>query len=97
MILAYLILIPLLFVSLWVFFKSSPKTKIYNLVACLLAIVFSGGYSLKLRTVMINTIDFAWWPVLASIFSLFISISTLLVAGIIQNFILFKNPRNKKF
>jgi len=97
MLLFYIILIPLFIASLWLFFKTSPKQinsksiKIYNLGAITLAIFLSFIYTFTLRASMINGSDFGWWPVLSFIFSLIISISVLFVAGIIRNFIIFRN------
>ena len=96
MILAYIVLIPLLIIMLWGFFKTSPKInsnniKIYNSVTIILAIALSIAYSLKLRSSMINGSDFSWWPVLSFMFSLAISIGTIFVSGIIRNLLIFKN------
>jgi len=97
MILAYIILIPLLIASLWIFFKLSPKqinthnVKMYNFGTIALAIVLSIAYILKLRASMINGSDFGWWPVLSFMFSLAISIGIIFISGIIRNFIIFRN------
>lgn len=96
MILAYIVLIPLLIIMLWGFFKTSPKInsnniKIYNSVTIILAIALSIAYSLKLRSSMINGSDFGWWPVLSFMFSLAISIGIIFVSGIIRNLLIFRN------
>lgn len=96
MILAYIILIPLLIVLLWAFFKTSPKAnskfiKIYNTCTIISAIVLSIIYSLKLRSSMIDGSDFGWWPVLSFLFSLAISIAVIFVSGILRNLLIFRN------
>ena len=96
MILTYIVLIPLLIIMLWGFFKTSPKInsnniKIYNSVTIILAITLSIAYSLKLRSSMMNSTDFGWWPVLSFMFSLAISIGIIFVSGIIRNLLIFRN------
>jgi hypothetical protein len=99
MIIAYLILIPLLIFSLWLFFKYTPKTittkkiKIYNYSTLALAVIASITYSLILRASMINGSDYGWWPVLAFIFSLVISIAIIFLSAIIRNLVIFRNSR----
>ncbi len=93
---AYFILIPSLFLLLWLFFKlspkkSNPKTVVkYNLFTIVIAVALSVAYSFYLRASMINGSDFGWWPVLSFIFSLVITIGTLIVSGILRNFLIFR-------
>jgi len=96
-IIAFLVLIPLLILSLWIFFKYSPKginaqvILAYNLTTFVVGVVLSIIYSLYLRESMINGSDYGWWPVLSFIFSFVITIGTLFVSGILRNFIIFRN------
>ena len=96
MILAYIVLIPLLIIILWGFFKTSPRInsnniKIYNFATIILAIALSIAYSLKLKSSMIGSSDFGWWPVLSFIVSLAISIGIIFMSGIVRNLLIFKN------
>lgn len=99
MILVYGLLIPLLIICLWIFFKSSPKQinpskiKLYNFGTIILAIAVSVAYSLKLRTAMINDSDFPWWPVLSFMFSLLISVGIIFTLGILRNLLIFRNNK----
>jgi hypothetical protein len=99
MIIAYLVLIPLLLLSLWLFFKYTPKradarkVKIYNNSTLALAVIVSFTLSLTLRASMIHGSDAGWWPVLAFVFSLMISIGIIVLSAIIRNFIVFRDGR----
>jgi hypothetical protein len=99
MLIAYLILIPFLILSLWLFFKFTPKAinskkvKVYNFCTLVLAVIASITYSLILRSSMINGSDYGWWPVLAFIFSLAISIAIIFLSAIIRNLIIFRSRR----
>jgi hypothetical protein len=99
MIIAYLVLIPLLLISLWLFFKYTPKradarkVKLYNNSTLALAVIISVIQSLKLRASMIHGSDAGWWPVLAFVFSLMISIAIIILSAVIRNFIVFRDSR----
>ena len=98
MIVAFIVLIPLLIIMIWGFFRTSPKInsnniKIYNSVTIISAIALSIAYSLKLRFSMINSSDFGWWPVLSFMFSLSMSIGIIFVSGIIRNLLIFRNKK----
>ncbi|MFC1709951.1 hypothetical protein ACFL2J_07855 [Candidatus Omnitrophota bacterium] len=99
MILCYVIFIPLLIISLLLFFKFSPKhiepnkIKIYNFSTIAFTVVLCIVFSLKIKASMMDGSDVGWWPVLAFIFSLIVSIATIFVSGIIRNFIVFKKSK----
>ena len=99
MIIVYLVLIPLLLISLWIFFKYNPKradakkVKIYNNGTLALAVIVSVIQSFILRASMIHGSDSGWWPVLAFIFSLMTSSGIIILSAVIRNFILFRNSR----
>ena len=96
MIMAYLVLIPILLLALWLFFKSSPKEnnskKIlgYNLFTIFLAVALSVFYSLRLRASMIDGSDFGWWPVLSFLASLVIMTGVLILSGLLRNLLIFR-------
>ena len=95
MILAYGMLVPLFIVTLWAFFRFSPKSsqsvvvKIYNIGALLIAIVLGGGYAVHLYVAMSGA-DFGWWPVVASLAVLAISSVVLALSGLLRNFVFFR-------
>jgi hypothetical protein len=98
MIVAFIVLVPILVGMVWAFFRFSPdgdrkRLGIYNFGTILLAMILSVAYTLKLRADMINTVDSAWWPVLALIFSLFISIGVIFVSWTIRNLLIFRNKK----
>ena len=96
MILALIILVPLIIITLRIYFKSTPKhidkrtSTIYNsviftisLIACLIVCLytyFTTGQS----------IDRAWWPILAALGSLSVFPIVLIIGGLFRNFIIFR-------
>ncbi len=98
MILSLLVLVPLLALSVWAFFRFTPPgihrgLRRYNVSAVLAGVLFCGGYSILVYTQMIGSVDANWWPVLAVLGSLAIFPAWLLLAGLLRNLVLFRNPR----
>ena len=97
MITALIVLIPLLMISLFFFFKLPPKCadpkkiKIYNLVTLAVAISLSVMFSLRVRVIMINGPDAAWWPLIAFTFSLAVLAGTISISGLLRNLLIFRN------
>lgn len=90
-----IILLPFFIISLWLFFRFSPKQqknkcKIYNLIIISVAIFFCLLYSYRTYTVMINTNDSAWWLILSILGSLFIFSVTLIIGSILRNHLFFR-------
>ncbi|KPK97395.1 MAG: hypothetical protein AMJ95_09135 [Omnitrophica WOR_2 bacterium SM23_72] len=95
MILALVILLPFCFVTLLIFFHFSPKErmkscKIYNSIIILLALIFCALYIYRTYSVMVDTVDSAWWPTLSVIGSLFIFHLILLVGAMLRNYVFFR-------
>jgi len=95
MILSFAILIPIYVAVIWYFIKYSPehgepgKLRLYNRTSFLLSVLISGGYIWRLYVEMSKGSDFGWWPIVALIFFLLISIVVLSVAGLLRNFLFF--------
>ena len=94
MMLSLTVLIPLCGVALWAFFRFSPKDinkenliLIYNIIVIFVNILLCLIYSYRTYSIMINTVDRAWWPILSVLGSLFIFAIVLFVAAIIRFFI----------
>jgi hypothetical protein len=97
MITTLIVLIPLLIISLLFFFKLPPKNialkkiKMYNLSTIVVAILLSVAFSLRVRTIMINGSDAAWWPIIAFTLSLAVLAGTISISGILRNLIIFRD------
>jgi len=97
MVLAYIVLIPLFFVLVWVFFRFSPRAArpgdvvLYNAATVLVAIICSGGYTTWLYAAMSKGSDSGWWPVIAFLASLVISTGVLWISALLRNFVIFGN------
>ncbi len=96
MMLLALILIPLLLLALFLFFRTTPesgntrKTTQFNSAAVIIGaigcIIISSYSYLTTGT----SIDSAWWPVLAFFGSISVFIVVLLLGGLYRNFIHFR-------
>jgi len=96
MIVSLIILVPLLIVALVIFFRSSPKhatqksVNLYNTIIIHLAVMVCGFHTYRTYSVMINTNDSGWWPILSIIGSLFFFSVILILGVLIRNFIIFR-------
>ncbi len=90
------ILIPFLCFVLWLYFKFTPKhadkksLRLYNLIVVLLALLSCFFVSLHFYTTTGQSVDSAWWPVLALMGSLFIFPIIVFIGGVIRNLIIFR-------
>jgi hypothetical protein len=96
MILALLILVPILLLALWAFFRLSPKLddrrKVigFNLGVLIFGLTMCGLVTLKVYTDMSAGSDRAWWPVIAGLYSLALFSVVLFLGGLVRNFVLFR-------
>ena len=96
MIAALTVLIPFLCIVIWFYLKFTPKhankksLKNYNLIVVFLALLACFLVSFYFYNTTGQSVDKAWWPVLATLGSLFIIPIILLITGFIRNFIIFK-------
>jgi len=96
MVLSLIILVPFFLISIWLYFKSSPKHiekqtgHIYNLIIVVLSIMACSTVGLYFYYTTGQSADRAWWPILAFLGSLFVLPIVLILGGLIRNFILFR-------
>lgn len=96
MLFSLLILAPLLVLSLWLYFRWSPKAArrralaAYDTTLLVAAVVLSGRTALHLRRALAEGPDRAWWPVLAILASLGIAVILLAIGGIVRNLLIFR-------
>jgi hypothetical protein len=96
MILALAVLVPVLFLSLWLFFKLSPKDAdktrvcLYNAGVLVVCVMICGALTFKLHSTLADTMDRAWWPILSALGSLVASSLCLAMGGVVRNLVLFR-------
>ena len=99
MVLAVIVLLPVLVLSVWGFYKLSPRdvetrfVRLYNVAVMVAGVLICTGLSLKFRAVLADTPDRAWWPMLSVIFSLLALPLWLAVCGVIRNLFLFRSEQ----
>ena len=90
MIVAFAILLPVLGVSLWAYFRFRPgrdgakSIRIFDALVVGCAVALSIVATSYLRKEMASGPDSAWWPVVSAIYSLVIFPACLLVGGMIR-------------
>lgn len=96
MIAALLILLPVVGVAVWAFFRFAPihsdrKTVLrFNLSSLVVALVLGVAWGVRTYLVMSPTVDSAWWPVISALGALIIVPVVLAFAAILRNFVLFR-------
>ncbi len=96
MLLALLILIPILLLSLWAFFRLSPKigdrSKVmsFNLGVLIFGFALCGLVTFKVYSEMSVGSDRAWWPIISGMYSLVLFSVVLFLGGLVRNYVLFK-------
>jgi len=98
---ALIILVPLVVITLLIYFKSTPKyidirtRTIYNSV--IFTISLFGCFTVCLYTYFTTgqSVDRAWWPIFAVFGSLLVFAIVLIIGGLFRNFVIFKkNPKD---
>ena len=96
MIVALLILVPLVAVVAWAFFRFSPPhgdqkaIGRFNIASLLVALLLAAAWSVRTYVVMSLTVDSAWWPVISVLGALVIIPLVLTVAAVVRNVVLFR-------
>lgn len=96
MIAALLILLPVVGVVGWAFFRSAPihadqKAVLrFNLFSLAVALLFAAAWTVRTYLVMSPGVDSAWWPVIAVLGGLIIIPLVLALTGILRNFVVFR-------
>jgi len=97
MILALIVLLPILVLSLWWFYKLSPRDveerhlRFYNTAVLVVGVLICTGLALGFRAMLADSSDRAWWPVLSAIFSLLVLPLWLAVCGVVRNLLVFRS------
>jgi hypothetical protein len=96
MVLSLIVLVPFSLISIWLYFKSSPKYiekqtgHIYNFIVVVLSLLACSTVGLYFYYSTGQSADQAWWPILAFLGSLFVFPIVLILGGLIRNYILFR-------
>ncbi len=96
MIAALLVLVPIVGVVTWAFFRFAPRhverkaVVRFNLGALALGLALAGAWCLRTYLVMSPTEDRAWWPLISLLGSLAIFLLALGVAAILRNLVVFR-------
>ena len=96
MIVALIILLPLLGVVVWAFFRFTPghadrkKVLRFNRWSMALALFLAVAWSVRTYLVMTPGVDSGWWPVISALGALIIVPLVLAVAAILRAFVLYR-------
>jgi hypothetical protein len=96
MIAALLILLPVVGVVAWVFFRYTPAHAErealfrFNIVALIVAAGLGAAWSLRTYLLMSPTVDSAWWPVISALGVLVVVPLVLGLAAILRHFVVFR-------
>jgi len=95
-IVALLLLVPIVGVVTWAFFRFAPRhaerqaVVRFNLGALALGLALAGAWCVRTYLVMSPTEDAAWWPLISLLGSLAIFPLALGVAAILRNLVVFR-------
>lgn len=96
MIMALLILVPVVGVTAWAFFRFSPahaerrRVLQFNVVSVIVALAIAGAWTVRTYLVMSPTVDSAWWPVISVLGALVAIPLVLVLAAILRNLLVFR-------
>ena len=96
MILALAILVSVLLLSVWLFFRLSPKdaakmgVTLYNACVLIVGVLSCGALTFGLHSTLADTMDRPWWPILSVLGSLVAFSLCLVVGGVVRNLLLFR-------
>ena len=96
MIVVLLVLVPIVSVVVWGFFRRSPSGAQSSTVlrfkvrALVVALALAAGWSVRTYLVMSPTVDAAWWPVISVFGTLIIIPLVLGLAVALRSFVLFR-------
>jgi hypothetical protein len=94
---ALLILVPIVCVITWAFFRFAPRhverkaVVRFNLGALALGLALAGAWCVRTYLVMSPTVDAAWWPLISLLGSLAIFPLALGVAAVLRSVVVFRS------
>jgi hypothetical protein len=95
MVAALLILVPVVAVVAWAFFRFSPghaerkRVLLFNVASLIVALAIAATWTVRTYLVMSPTVDSAWWPVISVLGALVVIPLVLALAAIVRNFFVF--------
>ena len=95
MVAALLILVPVVAVVAWAFFRFSPahverkRVLLFNVASLIVALAIAAAWTVRTYLVMSPTVDSAWWPVISVLGALVVIPLVLALAAIVRNFLIF--------
>ncbi|MBI2527985.1 MAG: hypothetical protein HYV93_18620 [Candidatus Rokubacteria bacterium] len=99
MTLALALLLPLLGLALWVFVRLRPRggparaVRAYNVGVLLVAVASCAWTAAHFYWTTGQSVDHAWWPVLAALASLLVVSGVLVAGALVRNLLLFRGTR----
>ena len=96
MVFALVIVIPVVVIAVWAFFRFSPahadqkRVFLFNVASLLVTLAAAAGWTLRTYLVMSSTVDGAWWPIISFLGILVLITLVLALAGFMRNFIVFR-------
>ena len=96
MVAALLILVPVVVVVAWAFFRFAPahaerkRVLFFNVTSLIVALAIAAAWTVRTYLVMSSTVDSAWWPVISALGALFVIPLVLALAAIMRNFVIFR-------
>lgn len=94
------VLIPLMLFSIWLFWWVQPKEvrysalRRYNFAAIAAAVLAAAAVTLYFWSTTGQSVDHAWWPVLAGVGSIFV-ISLVLLLGAVVRAVVFRGSHGR--
>lgn len=90
------IAIPLILGSPWIFLYLSPsgvdrrKLRRFNAAVLGLGVLLCLGLAAWVRSTMVGSDEAQWWPIVAIVYAAVLFPATLLIGGLIRNFMVFR-------
>ena len=96
MVAALLILVPVVAVVAWAFFRFAPvhaerkRLLFFNVASLIVALAIAAAWTVCTYLVMSSTVDSAWWPIISALGALVVIPLVLALAAIVRNFVIFR-------
>ena len=96
MVAALLILVPVVAVVAWAFFRFSPdhaerkRVLVFNVASLIVALAIAAAWTVRTYLAMSPTVDSAWWPVISVLGALVVIPLVLALAAIVRHFLVFR-------